>query len=207
MVINITRDFCNATQHYYSLELLPFMIESQHRLNEGIKSKLDEVIKTIKVDVEKQSSKKIQRLNQMTPAEVEDRKEKERDALTTEKNFLESQMEASEGIIEAIKKQTSSTVLEHRRQRKAFLKWEEEGDEEGPSEKRKANSTMIEEYDRIFSELKKRQPNKEAFADIQNRNDAGNLRFHLGLWEAAEQLWDQALAIIFQKDHPLQNFP
>ena len=32
LVINLSRDFCNVTQHYYSLEFLPFMIESQQKL-------------------------------------------------------------------------------------------------------------------------------------------------------------------------------
>jgi hypothetical protein len=32
LVINIVRDFCNATQHYFSLALLPFMTNSQSKL-------------------------------------------------------------------------------------------------------------------------------------------------------------------------------
>jgi len=37
LVINLSRDFCNVTQHYYSLEFLPFMIESQQKLIEEVK--------------------------------------------------------------------------------------------------------------------------------------------------------------------------
>lgn len=32
LVINVVRDFCNVTQHYFSLVLLPFMTNSQAKL-------------------------------------------------------------------------------------------------------------------------------------------------------------------------------
>jgi len=36
LVINVVRDFCNITQHYYSLLLLPFMTNSQSKLLEDV---------------------------------------------------------------------------------------------------------------------------------------------------------------------------
>lgn len=41
LVINLSRDFCNATQHYHSLEFLPFMIESQQKLIDEVKESID----------------------------------------------------------------------------------------------------------------------------------------------------------------------
>lgn len=36
LVINIVRDFCNVTQHYFSLELLPFMAQSQGKQRDEV---------------------------------------------------------------------------------------------------------------------------------------------------------------------------
>ena len=38
LVINIVRDFCNVTQHFFSLMLLPFMTNSQSKLLEDVES-------------------------------------------------------------------------------------------------------------------------------------------------------------------------
>jgi hypothetical protein len=42
LVINIVRDFCNVSQHCYSLELLPFMTSSQGRLLEEVEKMIEQ---------------------------------------------------------------------------------------------------------------------------------------------------------------------
>ena len=64
-MINIVRDFCNVTQHRFSLVLLPFMVHSQQKLSEEVgamiskeQEVLDEVRAVYRVEKEKKGKKR-----------------------------------------------------------------------------------------------------------------------------------------------------
>ena len=65
LVINVVREFCNVTQHYFSLSLLPFMTNSQSKLIEEVEKmitkesqELMEVTNVYNVEKEKKGKKR-----------------------------------------------------------------------------------------------------------------------------------------------------
>lgn len=81
------------------------------------------------------------------------------------------------------------------------------GDDTRLAKNRKnAIKKIIENYEKIHTELKNNKTSKDTLAEIQNRNDTGNLYFAVGNYEWAKEMWSDALANIFKKVHPIQNY-
>ena len=62
---------------------------------------------------------------------------------------------------------------------------------------------IINKYDDIYSSLKNNKTSKDTFAEIQNRNDVGNLWFAFGSLEKAYEFWNDSFATIFKKVNPI----
>lgn len=81
------------------------------------------------------------------------------------------------------------------------------GDDTRLAKNRKnAVKDIIEQYDKIYRELKNNKTSKDPLAEIQNRNEVGNLYFAIGSYEKAGEFWEDALATIFKTVRPVENY-
>ena len=62
---------------------------------------------------------------------------------------------------------------------------------------------IINKYDAIYEQLRNSKTSKDTFAEIQNRNDVGNLWFASGNLDKAYEFWNDSLATIFKKVNPI----
>ena len=102
LVINLARDFCNVTQHYYSLEFLPFMIESQQKLIDEVQSEINKESEQLGDVVSEFTKKKNSKMkgerqhklsNEPLPYEIEYEEKRKKivgsiELLTNHKNYL-----------------------------------------------------------------------------------------------------------------------
>lgn len=93
--------------------------------------------------------------------------------LSNHRSYLQSQIESSRIIIEEIKRDTSKTVLKQREQRKFMTEFGDDeehmfknyGDDTRLAKNRKnAVKDIIEQYDRIYRELKNNKTSKDPLA-------------------------------------------
>lgn len=65
---------------------------------------------------------------------------------------------------------------------------------------------IINKYEAIYVQLKNSKTSKDTLAEIQNRNEVGNLWFASGNVDKAEEFWGDSLATIFRKVKPIENY-
>lgn len=158
--------------------------------------------------------------NEPLPYEIEYEEKRKKilesmELLSNHRNFLQAQIDSSQTIIEQIKRDTSKTVLKQRDQRKFMSEFGDDeehmfknyGDDTRLAKNRKnAVKDIIQQYDKIYRELKNNKTSKDPLAEIQNRNEVGNLHFAAGSYQKAEQFWEDSLATIFKTVRPVDNY-
>jgi len=65
---------------------------------------------------------------------------------------------------------------------------------------------IINKYTAIYDQLKNNKTSKNTLAEIQNRNDVGNLCYASGLIQEAAEFWKDSLATIFRTVDPIENY-
>lgn len=64
---------------------------------------------------------------------------------------------------------------------------------------------IINKYDLIYQQLKNSKTSKDPLAEIQNRNEVGNLWYAAGQLPKAQEHWNDSLATIFKTVNPLEH--
>lgn len=230
MLVEDSKHFCNTSQHYFSLEVLPFTVHAQKKLYEQAKEQTTAKIKQLenrtkafeewKATNKKRKTRQAMLTGEIPPEQIEYEKDAEelKRQITIHKqkeDFLNNEKIRSEDILYQIKRDVNQVLEGLNQTRKLLAKYgqgmkEAEIEEKSatPDEKigrrnRVLSQTLITKYMYIIDALKKKQENT---ALLQALHELGNLHFSTENVIAAVDNWSDSLDTIFQKFETLKSF-
>jgi len=218
------------TQHYYSIEVLPFTVYAQKRLHEMAREQTNAKVKQLedrtkafedwKVTNKKRRTRQAMLTGEIPPEEVEYLKDAEElkrqiQVYKQKEEFLNDQKVRSEEVLYQIKRDVNQVLEGLNQTRKLLAKYgqgmkeseiEDKGlaiDEKVGRRNRVLSQTLITKYMFIIEALKKKQEN---VALIQALHELGNLNFSTENMIAAIDNWNDSIDTIFQKFETLKSY-
>jgi len=230
VLVEDSQHFCNMTQHFFSLEVLPFTVFAQKKLYEQAKEQTNNKIKQLedrtkafeewKFNNKKKRTRQAMLTGETPPEQIEYEKDAEElnrqiQIHKQKENFLNNQKVTSDDVLYQIKRDVNQ-ILEGLNQTRRLLAKYGQGMKEAETEEKISqidqkvgrrnkvlSQTLITKYIYIIDTLKKKQENT---ALIQALHELGNLNFSTENILAATDNWNDSLDATFQKFETLKSF-